>query len=81
MRGRSGGEAWSSQLDALEEGALEALTAEIVSRHGRLDVFHNLTSTTVLAPSVELTLAHFARVFEATVRSPSSPARRRPRAR
>jgi NAD(P)-dependent dehydrogenase (short-subunit alcohol dehydrogenase family) len=64
---REGGEAWSSQLDALEEGALEALVAEVVRRHGRLDVFHNLTSTTVLAPSVDLSLTDFAKVFEVTV--------------
>ena len=48
-------------------GRLDALIATTVERHGRLDVFHNLTSTTVLAPSVELSLADFRKVFEATV--------------
>lgn len=62
-----GGDAWSARVDALEEGALDALIATTVERHGRLDVFHNLTSTTVLAPSVELSLADFRKVFEATV--------------
>ena len=62
-----GGEAWSARADALEDGALEALVSAVVQRHERLDVFHNLTSTTVLAPSVELPLADFAKVFEATV--------------
>jgi NAD(P)-dependent dehydrogenase (short-subunit alcohol dehydrogenase family) len=63
----AGGESWSRELDALEQGALEGLVAEVVHRHARLDVCHNLTSTTVLAPSVELSLADFSRVFEATV--------------
>jgi NAD(P)-dependent dehydrogenase (short-subunit alcohol dehydrogenase family) len=63
----SGGDAWSSRIDALVDGELEALIATTVDRHGRLDVFHNLTSTTVLAPSVELPLADFRRVFEVTV--------------
>ncbi len=62
-----GGEAWSSKIDALAEGQLDELIAMVVERHGRLDVFHNLTSTTVLAPSVELSLADFRKVFEATV--------------
>jgi len=62
-----GGQAWSWQADALEDGALEALVAAVVHRHDRLDVFHNLTSTTVLAPSVDLPLADFTKVFEATV--------------
>jgi NAD(P)-dependent dehydrogenase (short-subunit alcohol dehydrogenase family) len=62
-----GGEAWSARVDALEEGALDALVDEVVSRSGGLSVFHNLTSTTVLAASVELPLADFAKVFEATV--------------
>ena len=62
-----GGEAWSSKIDALAEGQLDELIALVVERHGRLDVFHNLTSTTVLAPSVELSLADFRKVFEATV--------------
>jgi len=62
-----GGEAWGSKIDALAEGQLDELIAMVVERHGRLDVFHNLTSTTVLAPSVELSLADFRKVFEATV--------------
>jgi 2-deoxy-D-gluconate 3-dehydrogenase len=62
-----GGEGWSTWLDALEDGALDAFVAEVVARHGRLDVMHNLTSTTVLAPSVELSLADFSKVFQATV--------------
>jgi NAD(P)-dependent dehydrogenase (short-subunit alcohol dehydrogenase family) len=61
------GRVWGSQVDALEEGSLDALVAEVVSRHGRLDVFHNLTSTTVLAPSVDLSLDDFRKVLEATV--------------
>ena len=64
---QSGGEAWSSKIDALAEGQLDELIALVVERHGRLDVFHNLTSTTVLAPSVDLPLADFRKVFEATV--------------
>jgi NAD(P)-dependent dehydrogenase (short-subunit alcohol dehydrogenase family) len=63
----AGGEAWSMPVDALAEGALDELVAEVVRRSGRLDVFHNLTSTTVLAPSVHLPLADFAKVFQATV--------------
>jgi NAD(P)-dependent dehydrogenase (short-subunit alcohol dehydrogenase family) len=63
----AGATAWSAGVDALEEGSLDALVAEVVERHGRLDVMHNLTSTTVLAPSVELSLADFEKVFRATV--------------
>jgi NAD(P)-dependent dehydrogenase (short-subunit alcohol dehydrogenase family) len=63
----AGGEVWGCRVDALEEGSLDALVAEVVRRHGRLDVFHNLTSTTVLAPSVELSLDEFRKVLEATV--------------
>ncbi len=62
-----GGEAWSTGVDALEEGSLDALVAEVVRRHGRLDVMHNLTSTTVLAPSVDLPLADFEKVLRVTV--------------
>jgi NAD(P)-dependent dehydrogenase (short-subunit alcohol dehydrogenase family) len=63
----AGGESWSAEVDALRDGSLDALVAEVVERHGRLDVFHNLTSTTVLAPSVDLPIADFRKVFEATV--------------
>ena len=63
----AGGEAWSTAIDALADGALDGLVAEIVSRYGRIDVFHNLTSTTVLAPSVDLPLSEFEKVFRATV--------------
>src|SRR6185437_1057908 len=63
----AGCEAWSTRVDALEEGSLDALVAEVVARHGRLDVMHNLTSTTVLVPSVELSIADFEKVFRATV--------------
>jgi NAD(P)-dependent dehydrogenase (short-subunit alcohol dehydrogenase family) len=63
----AGGEAWSRQVDALEDGALDALVDEIVRRHGRLDVVNNLTSTTILVPSVDLALADFSKVFDATV--------------
>lgn len=60
-------EAWSVRVDALEEGALDALLDDVVHRHGRIDVMHNLTSTTVLLPSTELSLAEFEKVFRATV--------------
>jgi NAD(P)-dependent dehydrogenase (short-subunit alcohol dehydrogenase family) len=63
----AGGDAWHTSVDALEEGSLDALVAEVVRRHGRLDIMHNLTSTTVLAPSVELPLSEFEKVFRATV--------------
>ena len=63
----AGGNGMGAQLDALAEGAVDALIEDVVARHGRLDVMHNLTSTTVLAPSAELTLAQFERVFRATV--------------
>jgi NAD(P)-dependent dehydrogenase (short-subunit alcohol dehydrogenase family) len=63
----AGGEGWNTRVDALEEGSLDALVAEVVRRYGRLDVMHNLTSTTVLAPSVELSLAEFERVLRVTV--------------
>jgi 3-oxoacyl-[acyl-carrier protein] reductase len=63
----AGGDAWSSRVDALVEGQVDELVAEVVSRFGRLDVMHNLTSTTVLAPSVDLQPADFERVFRATV--------------
>jgi NAD(P)-dependent dehydrogenase (short-subunit alcohol dehydrogenase family) len=63
----SGGEAWASQVDALADGQADALVGEVVAKFGRLDVMHNLTSTTVLAPSVELSLDDFERVFRVTV--------------
>jgi NAD(P)-dependent dehydrogenase (short-subunit alcohol dehydrogenase family) len=62
-----GGQAWSSRLDVLAPGEVDALVEEVAARHGRLDVFHNLTSTTVLAPSVDLAMDDFRKVFEATV--------------
>jgi NAD(P)-dependent dehydrogenase (short-subunit alcohol dehydrogenase family) len=61
------GEAWATRVDALDEGAVDAVVAEVVARYGRLDVMHNLTSTTVLAPSVELSLEAFERVLRITV--------------
>lgn len=60
-------EAWSTSIDALAEGSLDDLVAEVVRRYGRLDVMHNLTRTTVLAPSVELSPADFELVFRTTV--------------
>jgi NAD(P)-dependent dehydrogenase (short-subunit alcohol dehydrogenase family) len=62
-----GTEAWATRVDALEEGALDALLDDVVRRHGRIDVMHNLTSTTVLLASTELPLAEFEKVFRATV--------------
>ena len=63
----TGGEVWATRVNALEEGSLDALVAEVVRRYGRLDIMHNLTSTTVLALSTELSIADFERVFRATV--------------
>lgn len=63
----AGGQAWATGVDALAEGSLDALVAEVVRRHGRLDVMHNLTSTTVLAASLELSVADFEKVFRTTV--------------
>jgi NAD(P)-dependent dehydrogenase (short-subunit alcohol dehydrogenase family) len=63
----AGGEAWSTRIDVLAAGELDALIDEVVGRHGGIDVLHNLTSTTVLVPSVDLSLADFRKVFEATV--------------
>jgi NAD(P)-dependent dehydrogenase (short-subunit alcohol dehydrogenase family) len=63
----AGGEARSEQVDALADGELDRLMAATVAREGRLDVVHNLTSTTILAASVDLSLAQFRKVFEATV--------------
>ena len=65
--GDLGTEAWGTRVDALEEGALDALLDDVVHRHGRVDVMHNLTSTTVLVASTELPLAEFEKVFRATV--------------
>jgi len=65
--GDLGTETWSSRVDALEEGALDALLDDVVNRHGHIDVMHNLTSTTVLLASTELPLAEFEKVFRATV--------------
>jgi NAD(P)-dependent dehydrogenase (short-subunit alcohol dehydrogenase family) len=62
-----GGEGWSTSLDALEEGAVGRLLDEVANRHGRVDVMHNLTSTTILEASTELPLAEFEKVFRATV--------------
>ena len=47
----AGGEAWSTRIDVLAAGELDALIDEVVGRHGGIDVLHNLTSTTVLVPS------------------------------
>lgn len=63
----AGGSAVAARVDALAEGEIDALLTATVEREGRLDVVHNLTSTTVLAPSVELSLAQFRKVLEATV--------------
>lgn len=62
-----GGRAVSARVDALADGELDAMLTATVEREGRLDVVHNLTSTTVLAPSLDLPLAQFRKVFEATV--------------
>ena len=63
----AGGDAWSTRVDALSEGSLDALVAEVVRRYGSLDVMHNLPSTTVLAPSTELAPAELERVLRVTV--------------
>jgi gluconate 5-dehydrogenase len=63
----AGGDAWHTTADALEEGSLDALVAEVVGRYGRLDIMHNLTSTTVLAASTDLPIADFEKVFRTTV--------------
>jgi NAD(P)-dependent dehydrogenase (short-subunit alcohol dehydrogenase family) len=62
-----GAEAWGTRVDALEEGSLDELVAAVVQRYGRLDIVHNLTSTTVLDPSVDLSLSDFEKVFRVTV--------------
>jgi NAD(P)-dependent dehydrogenase (short-subunit alcohol dehydrogenase family) len=62
-----GGNATSARVDALADGELDELMSGVVAREGRLDVVHNLTSTTVLVASVDLPLAQFRKVFEATV--------------
>jgi NAD(P)-dependent dehydrogenase (short-subunit alcohol dehydrogenase family) len=63
----SGGEAWALRVDALADGEADDAVAQVAERFGRLDVMHNLTSTTVLAPSVELSLQDFERVLRITV--------------
>jgi NAD(P)-dependent dehydrogenase (short-subunit alcohol dehydrogenase family) len=65
--GEAGGESWSTGIDVLVDGSVDALVAEVVQRYGRLDIVHNLTSTTVLSPSVDLSTADFERVFRTTV--------------
>jgi NAD(P)-dependent dehydrogenase (short-subunit alcohol dehydrogenase family) len=62
-----GAEARSVRVDALADGELDELMSSVTAREGRLDVVHNLTSTTVLAASVDLPLAQFRKVFETTV--------------
>jgi meso-butanediol dehydrogenase/(S,S)-butanediol dehydrogenase/diacetyl reductase len=62
-----GGEVRTATVDALAEGEIDALMSSVVEREGRLDVVHNLTSTTVLAASVDLPLSQFRKVLEVTV--------------
>jgi NAD(P)-dependent dehydrogenase (short-subunit alcohol dehydrogenase family) len=63
----AGGEGLGVTVDALEEGSVDALVDDVVQRYGRLDIMHNLTSTTVLSPSVDLTTEQFERVLRTTV--------------
>jgi NAD(P)-dependent dehydrogenase (short-subunit alcohol dehydrogenase family) len=63
----SGGEAMASRVDALADGEADTLVEQVVARFGRLDVMHNLTSTTVLTPSLQLSLDDFERVLRVTV--------------
>jgi NAD(P)-dependent dehydrogenase (short-subunit alcohol dehydrogenase family) len=63
----AGGEGFGLQIDALEPGRLGSLVSEVDRRYGRLDVMHNLTSTTVLAASVDLSAEQFERVLRTTV--------------
>ena len=63
----TGGEGFGVRVDALEDGSIDALLDDVVERYGRLDIMHNLTSTTVLAPSVDLTTEQFERVLRTTV--------------
>lgn len=70
-----GGECWSAQIDALDEERVEALLAQVIERHGRLDVLQSLPSTTVLAPSTEIPIADLERVLRTTVVGQFLPAR------
>ncbi len=64
---QAGGEGFGVRVDALEEGSIDALVDDAIRRYGRLDIMHNLTSTTVLSPSVDLTTEQFERVLRTTV--------------
>jgi 3-oxoacyl-[acyl-carrier protein] reductase len=65
--GEAGGVGIGLQVDALREGSLDELVVQVVERFGGLDIMHNLTSTTVLAPSVDLAIGEFERVLRTTV--------------
>lgn len=62
-----GATCWAEQIDALDEERVDDLFGRVIDRHGRLDIVQNLPSTTVLAPSTELAISDFERVFRTTV--------------
>ena len=72
-----GATCWAEQIDALDEERVDDLFGRVIDRHGRLDVIQNLPSTTVLAPSTELSIADFEKVFRTTVLGQFVGARRR----
>ncbi len=71
----TGAEGWSEQIDALDEKQVEGLITRVIERYGRLDVLHSLPSTTVLAPSTEITIVDLERVLRTTVVGQFLPAR------
>jgi 3-oxoacyl-[acyl-carrier protein] reductase len=66
-----GGTATTAQVDALDEGAVDAHAGELVRDHGSLDVSMNLISTGDVqgTPLVEMELADFERPIHNAMRS------------
>jgi 3-oxoacyl-[acyl-carrier protein] reductase len=68
---QQGGTATVAQVDALDEGAVDAHADEVVSNHGTLDISMNLISTGDVqgTPLVDMEVADFERPIHNAVRS------------
>lgn len=65
----SGGTAWPIAADLEDLTAIQALSAAIAARHGRLDIFVANAAATAFRPALELKPHHLERTFNMNVRA------------
>ncbi|PTW62993.1 D-sorbitol dehydrogenase (acceptor) [Breoghania corrubedonensis] len=65
--GEIGADASAVRLDVTDQASIDAAVAEIVERHGRIDILVNNAALFDLAPIVEITRSSYDRLFSVNV--------------